>query len=229
MSFMRRNVALLFSGGPDSTTLLYDLARDGYFVHALHFNFGEKSTKSVHQIAEDLSDHVELHEFNFTQLMQDFYGSPQPILMRKGLVINEHPETAEYVQPFGSAIALMLTASWAVKNDIRDVYYGVHYNDSHFVDNKKEYFDLLSSVTEACEGAGYRVSFHTPYLQLMKSEVIEKGKALGVDYAKTWSCADNTDVHCGVCPPCIDRRMSFSIASIDDPVHYLTDAVSTDK
>lgn len=34
-------VALLLSGGPDSTTLLYDLLNQGKEIYAVTFNFGE--------------------------------------------------------------------------------------------------------------------------------------------------------------------------------------------
>ncbi|MDP9800582.1 7-cyano-7-deazaguanine synthase [Arcanobacterium wilhelmae] len=215
----------MFSGGPDSTTLLYDLVNQGCHVHALYFDFGENSTRSVHQILSKVGDNVSLHHFRFSDFMNEFYGLPQPILMRRGFIMNEIPETAEYVQPFGSAISLMLAASWSIKNNIRDVFYGIHYNDTHFTDNKAEYFAMLSSLTELCEGPNYRVQFHTPYLDMPKAQVVQKGAELGIDFADTWSCAAHGEVHCGACPPCLDRQMAFTLAQIVDPVAYAGDVV----
>lgn len=43
---------------------------------------------------------------------------------------------------------------------------------------------------------------------------------LGVPFGDTWSCALGGTVHCGVCDPCRDRRTSFEILGIKDPVLY---------
>lgn len=48
----QQEVTLLFSGGPDSTTLLFDLIDRGYLVHALTYNFGESEGAQERQHAE---------------------------------------------------------------------------------------------------------------------------------------------------------------------------------
>lgn len=171
-------MALLYSGGPGSTVLLYDLLLRGNKVHALTFNFGEQEAG------------------------------------------NEKSCTS--VQPFGSTITLMLAASWALRRDLRDVYYAAHLNDSAFHDNHPEYFSLLGRVTAECEGREYRMNFHTPYLAIPKADVIRLGNKLGVPFGNTWSCALGGAFHCGTCDPCVDRRMSFEVAGVEDPVHYVS-------
>ncbi|WP_172120593.1 7-cyano-7-deazaguanine synthase [Actinomyces faecalis] len=224
MDITNSPAVLLYSGGPDSTTLLYDLLSQGRKVYVLTYNFGEQEAENEKSHGESIlslmKGDVEPHHFDFSESLRRFYGLPKPQFLRKAVVVGKSPIDSNYVQPFGSTVALMLTASWALKHDVREIFYAVHQNDSMFYDNRREYFSLLSQVTAECEGEDYRISFCTPYLGMSKSDVIQKGASLGVPFGMTWSCARGGDVHCGLCDPCKDRQMSFSVAGIEDPVEY---------
>lgn len=219
-------VALLLSGGPDSTTLLYDLLNQGKEIYAVTFNFGETEGCNESQHAQRIvtnlhSERLHHYQYDFSEQFKRFYELPQPQFLRKAFgPFVVAPNKEEHVQPFGSAIALMLMASWALKHDIVDVYYAVHSNDAVFHDNHASYFEALHTVTVECEGDEYGVTFHTPYLSINKCAVIQKGMGLGVPFGDTWSCALGETVHCGVCDPCRDRRTSFEILGIKDPVLY---------
>lgn len=215
----------MFSGGPDSTTLLYDLRAEGRHVHALTFSFGEAESLNERKAAVSIVDGLEgvtHHYFDFASVLREFYGLPWPQLMRKaaGPMNNHDVSESKDVQPFGSAIALMLSASWALKNGVHEVCYAVHKNDSIFADNHSGYFSMLSDLTAACEGSAHRVVFQVPYLDLPKSDVIERGNSLGVPFDLTWSCAVGGDSHCGTCDPCRDRRMAFLVAGVEDPAPW---------
>jgi 7-cyano-7-deazaguanine synthase len=78
-----------------------------------------------------------------------------------------------------------------------------------------------------------RFSVHAPLLSLTKSEIIEKGRALGLDYSLTWSCYDpqpassenlkagNAEggryLPCGRCDSCLFRGKGFKDAGMKDP------------
>ena len=66
--------------------------------------------------------------------------------------------------------------------------------------------------------------FHiqAPLLRLTKSEIVQEGDRLGVDYGITVSCyqADDEGRACGVCDSCRYRRKGFEEAGIDDPTRY---------
>lgn len=218
MSRHPESVVLLFSGGPDSTTLLYDLVAQGKHVHALTFNFGEaegwQEREHARAVISQLTGSVEHHIYDFSAPLREFYGLPTPQFLRKVVDFETDLEVANYVQPFGSSIALLLSASWAIKHGIRDVYYGVHHGDSIYHDNTSTYFAALSKLTAICEGDAYTINFHVPYLQLAKSEVVARGVQLGVPFAITWSCAVGDTNPCGQCDPCRDRQAAFQLAGI---------------
>jgi 7-cyano-7-deazaguanine synthase len=68
---------------------------------------------------------------------------------------------------------------------------------------------------------------HTPLIEMKKAEIIQRGIALGVDYALTTSCYDPTDdgVACGRCDSCLLRRRGFDEAGLADPVAYAGDVL----
>ena len=59
-----------------------------------------------------------------------------------------------------------------------------------------------------------------PLIDLTKAEIIQKGTALGVDYALTSSCYD-PGAHgrpCGQCDSCLLRAKGFREAGLADPL-----------
>jgi 7-cyano-7-deazaguanine synthase len=62
-----------------------------------------------------------------------------------------------------------------------------------------------------------------PYTNITKAEIARHGKALGIDYSKTWSCYKGGAVHCGKCATCIERREALQAAGIQDTTKYESD------
>lgn len=221
-------VCLLYSGGPDSTTLLYKLLSEGNDVITLTFNFGEKEGPNEQQAASAIAKKAGVinHHVDFSLPLRKLYNLPSPQFLR-------HPEKppvavqeSDSVQPFGSAIALLLAASYAAKLGINLVYYAVHAGDSIYQDNRQEYFSILSDLTESCEGDDLRTRFCTPLLNIPKHDVIRLGNNLGVPFDMTWSCAVGGTTHCGECMPCTARRESFTLAGVPDPTRYNSQSYS---
>ena len=212
---MNNKVVLLYSGGPDSTTLLYDLCNSGKHVIALTYNYGqiesEQELKHAKLHCEKLG--VEHHYFDFSGPMREHYIHPYPQYMRmpKLLIkLGDGSTEGDGVQPLGSSIALLMAASWASSHDIHDVYYAVHSDDRIFRDNDEKFFEQLSSLTAISEGHARRTNFHVPYLDLTKTEVVGVGLRLGIDFEETWSCASASKTHCGICAPCQAREKALA-------------------
>jgi 7-cyano-7-deazaguanine synthase len=117
---------------------------------------------------------------------------------------------------------LSLALGFAEVLGARDIYVGVNAVDySGYPDCRPEFVaafeDLANLATKAgVEGARFRV--HAPLIQLTKPQIIEKGLALGVDYALTHSCYDPVDGKpCGRCDSCKIRISAFSSLGLEDP------------
>ena len=66
-------------------------------------------------------------------------------------------------------------------------------------------------------GSGQQLRIEAPFVQMNKAQIIQKGLALGVPYALTWSCYEGGDTPCGVCGTCRDRAAAFAANGIKDP------------
>ncbi len=62
--------------------------------------------------------------------------------------------------------------------------------------------------------------FSSPFAEMTKSEIARRGAALGVDFARTWSCYVGEEVHCGECGTCVERREAFLLSGVPDPTCY---------
>ncbi|MGG6310045.1 7-cyano-7-deazaguanine synthase [Paenibacillus macerans] len=208
----------MLSGGPDSSTLAYWVKQQGYELHSLTFNFGEEEGDAEKQCSQFIADQVSSsHKFvDFISPMKDLYAFddiPDPIhILRKVATPYEH------VRGFGAGIALSIAASYAIELGASDLFYAVHKDDTVYRENNDDFFKLISKAISIECGKGFKI--HTPFLGKSKAEVLRLGAELGVPLQKTWSCATNSEIQCGTCEPCKDRRNAFIINGIEDLTLY---------
>jgi 7-cyano-7-deazaguanine synthase len=79
---------------------------------------------------------------------------------------------------------------------------------------------MANLATRAGVEGTKHLTIHTPLIKLTKAEIIQRGLALGVDYALTSSCYDPapTGEPCGACDSCLLRAKGFAEAGIPDPL-----------
>lgn len=206
--------AILLSGGPDSALLALERVQAGDELIALTLNSGEAEGVAEQRSAKAIAEWLEIEQVfvDFTGPLRELYRKPAPALMRKV------PDWDIDVDPFGGGIALALASSFALSNGARTLYYGIHFGDSLYKDNTPEFFEHLSAAISI--DRGFDFSIETPFLSQSKGELIRRGLAAGLDYSKTWSCGAGSEIHCGMCVPCVDRQIAFYEASAADPTRY---------
>ena len=84
---------------------------------------------------------------------------------------------------------------------------------------RPEFVDAFDQA--ACTGTYVNVHLRSPYTNITKADIAHRGKTLGIDYSKTWSCYKGGEQHCGKCGTCVERREAFALAGIDDKTAYL--------
>lgn len=218
--FCLKKAVLMLSGGPDSTALAYWVKSQGYELHTLTFNFGEKEGEAERRSAEYFARQISTsHRFiSFEDTFKDFYMNGDPIhILRMG------EDTMTPIKAFGAGIALSLAASYASEIGAEDLFYAVHKDDTIYRENNKEFFDIMSKAISIETGKHFTI--HTPFLDKTKAEVLKVGIQLGVSVDETWSCASNSSVHCGKCAPCLARKNAFEQNGIVDSTLY-SDVIS---
>jgi 7-cyano-7-deazaguanine synthase len=217
----RRAVCLL-SGGLDSATAAAIACAEGYELHALTVDYGQRhelELLAAREVAAALGV-VEHKVLRFD--LRPIGGSS---LTDEIPVPREEPEGIPntYV-PARNTILLALALGWAETLRIGDIFIGVNAVDySGYPDCRPEFiaaFEELANraVWFAVSGEG-RIRIHAPLIALSKAEIIRRGLALGLDYGLTWSCYDPTPDRrpCGVCPSCRIRQRGFAEAGAEDP------------
>ena len=78
---------------------------------------------------------------------------------------------------------------------------------------------MANLATKAGVEGGGQLRIHTPLIQLTKSQIIQRGLDLGVDFSITHSCYDPTPdgLACGACDSCLLRLRGFAELGIPDP------------
>lgn len=222
---------VLLSGGLDSATVMARARADGYRVHALSFDYGQRHDAEL-RAAERVAAALGAVEHRIVRL--DLAALGGSALTDAGIAVPEEPGEgipSTYV-PARNSVFLSLAMGWAEVLDAEAIHIGVNIVDySGYPDCRPDFvaaFQGLARVATAQGLEGRAPRILTPLMDLPKEEIIRMGHDLGVDYGLTVSCyqADESGRACGVCDACRFRRQGFERAGVADPTPYRSTASS---
>jgi len=216
---------VLLSGGLDSYTAAAIAGSQGFDLHALTIDYGQRHAQEIvaaRRIAAALrvSRHLELR-IDLRGIGGSALTSDVPVPRDRDLTAIDIPST--YV-PARNTIFLSIALGWAETLDARDLFIGVNALDySGYPDCRPQFiaaFESLASVATRAGVEGARFRIHTPLITLSKADIIRCGLALGLDYGLTHSCYDpDSEGHpCGRCDSCVLRAKGFAEARTPDPL-----------
>jgi 7-cyano-7-deazaguanine synthase len=219
------NAVVLLSGGLDSYTAAAIARSEGFSLHALTINYGQRHAQELaaaRRVAASLGvvRHQEL-TLDLRGIAGSALTSDVPVPRDRDLAAVDIPST--YV-PARNTIFLAIALGWAETLDARDLFIGVNALDySGYPDCRPEFitaFESLAAVATRAGVEGVRFHIHTPLITLSKAEIIRRGLALGLDYGLTHSCYDpGLEGHpCGHCDSCVLRAKGFAEAGARDPL-----------
>jgi 7-cyano-7-deazaguanine synthase len=225
-----KHAVALASGGVDSSTAMAIAIKQGFEVHALSFDYGQRhhcELSAAGNVVQSLGikDHViakiDLRIFGGSALTADIEVPKNRELenISEGIPIT-------YV-PARNTIFLSFALGWCEILHAQDIFIGVNSIDySGYPDCRPEFLDAYERLANLATKAGVegssRYRIHAPLLHMRKSEIILAGTEAGVDFSLTHSCYDPSaeGLACGVCDSCILRRKGFEEAHIPDPTRY---------
>lgn len=214
---------IIVSGGIDSTTLLHDvsLTTDGNSLKSLIFRYGQKHSKEVYSALRNSaelgvpSQVIDLEPV-FTQIVQGSSLINDDVEVPSIDEVMGDPQPVTYV-PFRNLIFLSVALSAAESFGHEVVYYGAQKHDQYgYWDTTPDFvlrLRLLAGLNRK-----HPIQVRAPYINMKKSEIIQRGTALGVDYAETWSCYKGDHYPCLTCPTCSERLKGFEEAGLIDPL-----------
>ena len=214
-----KDSVIIVSGGMDSITLLYDMSER--IALAVTFDYGSKHNAREIPFARLHCERLGIEHLVIPlSFMQQYFQSS----LLKG--VEEIPEghyaadnMKSTVVPFRNGIMLSIAAGLAESRGLQFVMMANHSGDhSIYPDCTPQFVEAMSQATKAGTYPG--IELLVPYTNITKADIARRGKALGLDYAETWSCYKGGEHHCGRCGTCVERREALAEAGISDPTEY---------
>jgi 7-cyano-7-deazaguanine synthase len=213
-------IAVLLSGGLDSSILLGHLLREGRRVQPLYVRCGvawqEEELRAIGRFLLAMAT-GQLAELVLLKLpVGDLYGDHWSIT-GDGVPDAHSADEAVYL-PGRNALLLVKAAIWCRLNGIGELALAV-LNSNPFADATPEFFAEFESALARATGG--RVRIVRPFGTMSKREVMALGRGLPLEL--TFSCiAPRGGRHCGACNKCAERQAAFEAIDGSDPTEYVT-------
>lgn len=214
-----KDSVIIVSGGLDPITLLYDKAET--IALAVSFDYGQNHGAkelpfAAHHCRKLGIPHITIplsfmHRYFKSSLLDGAEAIPE------GHYAEENMKST--VVPFRNGIMLAIATGIAESHGLKRVYIANHGGDhTIYPDCRPDFIQAMDGAATA--GTFVNVRIEAPYTNITKADIVRRGTALGVDYSKTWSCYKGSDVHCGKCGTCVERKEAFLEAGVKDPTEY---------
>ena len=220
----------VLSGGLDSTvaTAYYN---DKYEIHAITFNYGQRSAemeiKSAKAVCEKLEikhsvlDLPWLKKLGKSALTSD---AEVPELKMNELDSKEIcDETARKVWvPGRNVVFTAIATSFAEALNAEKIIVGWDLEEAAtFPDNSKEFLDAFNNVLEI--GTLEGVKIEAPVINMSKTEIVRLGTRIGAPMDLSYSCYMGEEEPCGICESCMRRIRAFKELKIGHDGHNKKD------
>jgi len=202
---MAKKKLLIYSGGMDSTTLLYD--QQNKIGLAVTFDYGSNHNDIEYAHAVYHTNKLGIKHIRID--MREVFANFKSGLLNGADAIPEGHYEADgmktTVVPFRNGIMLSIAAGLAESNGLNKILLASHAGDhAVYPDCREEFNHAMNQAI--MEGSDYSVSLEAPYSDITKREIAHLGHDLGIEFDKTWSCYKaNSAVHCGRCSTCVER------------------------
>ena len=228
---MSKKAVVLFSGGLDSTTCIAIAKDAGFEIAALTINYGQRHKFEL-DAAKQIIDHYQINNHNMVDIdLSQFGGSAltDDIEIPKDRSDKDMSDIPVTYVPARNTVFLSLALAWAETLQAFDIFIGVNALDySGYPDCRPEYitsFERTANLATREGVSGNNFKIHTPLINMTKSEIINTGLKLGIDYGMTSTCydPDTNGKPCGKCDACFLRLKGFKQAGAIDPLSYPND------
>jgi len=224
---MKKKAIAVLSGGLDSTVASTKFKED-YHIHALTFNYGQKSAemeiKSAKAVCNELgADHTVIELPWLAELGSSALTSDIVIPEPKDSELDDMDsalKTAKSVWvPGRNVVFTAIANSFAEAENASIIIMGWDLEEAvTFPDNSKEFLEAFNTVLDV--GSFDEIKIEAPLIDMNKNEIVEYGNSIGAPMELSYSCYKGFNYHCGVCESCMRRKRAFINAGVEDKTFY---------
>jgi 7-cyano-7-deazaguanine synthase len=223
----------IVSGGMDSVCYAAALGQR-YDIYMITFAYGQRARREVTR-SRRFSKILRAVDHRVVDIgfMRSLYGKSNALTDAGQELPRDFEQSL--VVPIRNAVFITIASAWAMSIGAKKVAYGAHLGDiPSYPDCRPEFAHSLAEALNLAEAdsisSGRRegIQITSPATEkLDKPALIRKGyNILGDKIFQTWSCytdgvrSGGGYIHCGRCESCINRKVSFITARIEDKTRY---------
>lgn len=217
-------IALLASGGLDSSVLLAEMARGRRRVFPIYVRAGLRWERNeiavlrrfIAALERKNIEALTILDFPTTDVTRDHWS-----VGGKGVPGYRAALESNYI-PGRNLSLLAKAAIFCARNRIGAIAMA-SLKSNPFPDAQPGFFRAFERAVKI--GMAFPLRVLTPFAKFEKAGVIKKGRALPLQL--TLSCANpRSTKHCGACTKCAERIEGFAAAKVPDPTLYLSGSPS---
>ncbi|HJS82965.1 MAG TPA: 7-cyano-7-deazaguanine synthase, partial [Nitrososphaera sp.] len=203
-------------------------------IYLITFSYGQRARREISR-ARRFSRILNAKDHRVVDIgfMKSLYGKSNALTYSGLKLPGEFEESL--IVPVRNAVFITIASAWAMSIGARMVAYGAHTGDvSSYPDCRPEFALALANALNLAEadsissGRRQGIKIVSPATEdLDKAALLQAGnRILGDKIFQTWSCysngtkSGNDYIHCGHCESCINRKVSFISAQIEDKTRY---------
>ena len=213
-------VVVIYSGGMDSYTLLHKALNEGWNVHALSFDYGQRHSRELdcaRRVCRDLGLPHQVVDIGSIQALLGGSALTDEVAVPEGHYAEENMKAT--VVPNRNMILLSLAIGQAVSLEAEAVWYGAHGGDhAIYPDCRPAFIERMDQLARVANYQPVRVE--APFMHMTKGDILAEGLAMDLDYSPTWTCYNGRELACGRCGACVERREAFALNGVEDPLPY---------
>ena len=219
-------IVAIVSGGLDSVSMLYGLAKSDEVAEVLTFHYGQRHAREI-EFARAAAMRLGLtHRIVPLRVLGEVAtGSSltdHRVPVPDGHYADESMKAT--VVPNRNMVMLSIAAARAISLKADAVAYAAHAGDhAIYPDCRPEFVSAMRHAFQLMDW--HPVRLITPFIGSTKAEIVDYGAKLDVPFEQTWSCYKGGRVHCGLCGTCVERREAFDLAGVEDPTAYAPEAM----
>jgi 7-cyano-7-deazaguanine synthase len=221
-------VAVVLSGGMDSTTVLAEYHRRGNPLLAITVDYGQRHRREIESakaVAEYFgAEHVIVDLRSVGAQLSGSALTDTSVPVPDGHYAEQSMRAT--VVPNRNSILAAVAVGIALSRKAAVLALGMHAGD-HFIypDCRPEFVRALNDLVAVANEGFDPPRIEAPFLHATKSDIARRGAELGAPLELTWSCYKGGAQQCGTCGTCYERREAFREAGVPDPIAYL-DAIT---